>query len=476
MTRYHQFIAGDWVVPTTNSWFDAVDPSTGEAFAEVARGSHNDVDRAVLAARTAFPGWAFRDALERGRVLSRIAQRIIKDQESLARIESTDTGKPLSQARADVLVAARYFEFYAGAVDKFGGSTIPIPGRFLNYTLREPLGVVASIIPWNYPLQIGSRAIAAPLAVGNAVVLKPAEEASVSLFHLAAICADEGVPSGVVNIISGFGEEVGAPLAAHPDINHVTFTGSLEVGRLVAQAAAGNVVPVTLELGGKSPHVVFSSADLDRAVPIIIRSFIQNAGQTCSAGSRILVDHEIKSEFVERLREGIGRVRIGPGSSDPDLGPLISERQRKRVRHYVDLAQQRGAHVHVGLDARVSQGYFVPATLLDRVEPNNPVFHEEIFGPVASVTGFSTESEAVALANGTEYGLVSAVWTQDVGQAHRVAKKLQTGQVFINSYGAGGGVEMPFGGYRHSGYGREKGMEALYQYTQVKNVTVFMDE
>lgn len=368
------------------------------------------------------------------------------------------------------------FEFYAGAADKFGGETIPIPGPFLNYTLREPLGVVASIIPWNYPLQIGSRAIAAPLAVGNAVVLKPAEEASVSLFTLAALCADEGVPPGVVNVIAGFGEEAGAPLAAHPDINHLTFTGSLEVGKLVGQAAASNIVPVTMELGGKSPHVVFSSAHLDRAVPVLIRSFIQNAGQTCSAGSRILVDNHVKDELVERLTDGVGKVKMGPGSSDPDLGPLISARQRERVHHYVEMARSRGARVLSGSNDGTERGFFVPATLLDGVHPDNPVFHEEIFGPVASVTGFDTEADAVALANGTEYGLVSAVWTQDIGQAHRVARHLQTGQVFINSYGAGGGVEMPFGGYRHSGYGREKGMEALYQYTQVKNVAVFVDE
>ncbi|NMP23650.1 aldehyde dehydrogenase family protein [Sulfobacillus harzensis] len=475
MTRYNHFIGGDWVAPATKTWFEAIDPSNGQAFAELPRGSTPDVDAGVLAARAAFPAWAARDALERGRILSRIAQRITREADNLTHIESIDTGKPLSQARADVLVAARYFEFYAGAVDKFGGETIPVPGPFLNYTLREPLGVVAHIIPWNYPLQIGSRAIAAPLAVGNTVVLKPAEEASVSLFTLARICAEEGVPPGVVNVIAGIGEEAGAPLAAHPGINHVTFTGSLEVGRRVAQAAAANVVPVTMELGGKSPHIVFSSADLDRAVPIILRSFIQNAGQTCSAGSRILVDNRIKRELVERLTEEVGRLSIGPGPSDPDLGPLISERQKERVQHYIQLARQRGATIREGLLGTESQGFFVAATLLDGVLPDNPVFHEEIFGPVASITGFSSESEAVELANATEYGLVSAVWTKDVAQAHRVATKVQTGQVFINSYGAGGGVEMPFGGYRHSGYGREKGMEALYHYTQVKNVAVFMD-
>lgn len=473
MDRYHHFIAGRWVDPVSGEWFDTFDPSTGAVLASLPRGSAVDIDHAVDAAGVAFTTWGFYDAVERGRLLMRVSQRILENLERLAYLESTDTGKPLTQARADVTIAARYFEFYAGAADKFGGSTIPVPGTFLDYTLREPLGVVANIIPWNYPLQIGARAIAAPLAVGNTVVLKPAEEASLSVLELAQMVRDVGIPEGVVNVVAGLGDEAGAPLAAHPKIQHLTFTGSLAVGRKVARSAADTIVPVTLELGGKSPHVVFATADLERAVPIIVRSFLQNAGQTCSAGSRILVEASIKRTLVERLVDALTSVRIGPGTSDPDLGPIISPKQKARVEHYVELAQSRGARAYAGSTPPIGSGYYVSPMILDGVEPDSPVFHEEIFGPVASVTPFSSEAEALTLANATEYGLVAAIWTQDVGQAHRMARRVHAGQVFINSYGAGGGVEMPFGGYGHSGYGREKGWEALYHYTQVKNVAVY---
>jgi len=476
MHRYRQWIGGDWRISSESHWFPTYDPSTGEVLAELPRGGAADVETAVGAARHAFTDWAALDGVERGRILTRIGHRIMKEKERLAHIESLDTGKPLAQAEADVRVAARYFEFYAGLADKFGGRTIPVPGHFLDYTLREPLGVVAAIIPWNYPLQIGARAIAAPLAVGNTVVLKPAEEASLSIFELAVLAHQEGVPAGVINVIAGLGEEAGAALAAHPNINHLTFTGSLEVGRLVAQAAAKNIVPVTLELGGKSPHLVFRSANLDRAVPIIVQSFLQNAGQTCSAGSRILVERSIYDRVIDRLASELQTVTIGPGLTNPQLGPLISAQQMARVQRYVNLARHYGAREIVGRGPIPSNGYFVAPLILDGVTPDNPVFHEEIFGPAASVTPFDSESEAVRLANATEYGLVAAVWTADVGQAHRVSNNIRAGQIFINSYGAGGGVEMPFGGYGHSGYGREKGIEALYHYTQVKNVALYMGE
>lgn len=475
MQYSRQFIGGEWVDPASRRWFDTYDPSNGAVLASLPEGSAVDVNAAVHAARKAFEAWSQLDAMERGRLLAQVGHLILANLAHLSHVESRDTGKPLAQAEADVRVAARYFEFYAGAADKFGGQTIPVPGPFLDYTLREPLGVVAHIIPWNYPLQIGARAIAAPLCVGNTVVLKPAEEASLSLLELAGLCQEVGLPPGVVNVVVGSGESTGAPLAAHSQINHLTFTGSLEVGRQVAKAAAEHVVPVTLELGGKSPHVVFHGAHLDRAVPIIIRSFLQNAGQTCSAGSRILVEDRIKDELIERLHHALGSVSIGPGLSNPDLGPVISEKQKLRVEHYVGLAKGAGASIFTGLIPQQFAGYFVPPMILGDVSPDNPVFHEEIFGPVASVTSFSSESDAVRLANATEYGLVAAVWGNDVAQAHRVAHSIHAGQVFINSYGAGGGVEMPFGGYGHSGYGREKGLEALYHYTQVKNIAVSLE-
>lgn len=474
--NHHHYIGGQWVPPVSNQWFETTNPSTGEVLARLAWGTAPDVERAVQAAHRALVQWAAEDGIERGRILARVAKRLAKETERLAVLESEDTGKPLSQARADVVVAARYFEFYSGWADKFGGTTIPVPGPFLDYTLREPLGVVAVIIPWNYPLQIGARAVAAPLAVGNVVVLKPAEEASLSVLALAKICQEEGVPAGVVNVVTGYGDQAGAPLAAHPAINHLTFTGSLEVGRKVAAAAASNIVPVTLELGGKSPHIVFASSNLDRAVSIIVKSFLQNAGQTCSAGSRILVHESRHDELVQRLQQYLQDIKIGQGLTDPDLGPLISMSQKTRVEEYIQLAEQEGAAVWMGRQPHGASGYFVPPVLLDRVNVNSRIFHEEIFGPVASVTPFAEEFDAVQLANATDYGLVAAIWTDDVGQAHRVARQLRTGQVFINSYGAGGGVEMPFGGYGHSGFGREKGTEALYHYTQLKNVAVYIGE
>jgi aldehyde dehydrogenase (NAD+) len=473
-TRPH-FIAGRWCDPANGWWFETVNPATGETLAEVARGDADDVDRAVTAARSAFESWGFSDPLTRGRLLAAIAERIRAEAHELARLESLDNGKPLRQARVDVEVAARYFEFYAGAVDKVGGQTIPVAGDFLDYTLREPLGVCAQIVPWNYPLQIGSRGIAAPLAVGNCVVVKPAEETPLTTLELARIGAEVGLPPGTLNVVCGYGEEAGVALARHAGINHITFTGSVEVGSAVMAAAAANIVPVTLELRGKSPNVVFASADLDRAVPLIVNSIIQNAGQTCSAGSRLLVEEAIHEPVVTRMLERFATLRLGPGLNDPDLGPLISARQCERVRAYLELARGEGVAVRqAAVQDSLPEGYYVPATLLDGVTAQSRLFQEEIFGPVVAVTTFRDEQEVICLANSTAYGLVAAVWASNVAQAHRVARRIRAGQVFINSYGAGGGAEMTFGGYGKSGFGREKGLEALRSYTQVKNVCVYV--
>jgi acyl-CoA reductase-like NAD-dependent aldehyde dehydrogenase len=477
MERWRHWIGGDWASPHGEAWFVSDNPSTGRPLAELARGDATDIDRAVAAAEAAFVGWAARDGLQRSRLLARVATRLAEEAERLARMESEDTGKPLREARTDVQVAARYFEFYAGLADKFGGATIPVPGPYLDYTLREPVGVVAHIIPWNYPLQIGARAIAAPLAVGNTVVLKPAEEASLSVLEMARLATEEGLPPGAVNVVTGFGEEAGAALARHPGIGHLTFTGSRDVGRLVAQAAAGHIVPVTLELGGKSPHLVFAGANLDRAVPVMVRSFLQNAGQTCSAGSRILVDRRVAEELEGRLEESLRRVTVGPGVDDPDLGPVISARQKAEVERRVAEALEAGLQVAAaGSVPGAAAGYFVPPLVLSGATPTHQIFQEEVFGPVATLTVFDDEEDAIRLANATAYGLVAAVWTADVGQAHRVARAIRAGQVFINAYGAGGGVEMPFGGYGQSGYGREKGVEALFTYTQLKNVAVYLGD
>ncbi len=477
-TRERMLIGGEWVDAVGGGTFETRDPATGEVLAVVPRAQAADVDRAVAAARRAFESgpWPAMTPAERGRILARIAAGIRAKAEELARLETLDTGKPLKQARTDVEVAARYFEFYAGACDKLLGQVIPLGPGFLDYTLREPWGVCAQIIPWNYPIQIGARGIAPALATGNCVVSKPAEETPLTALRLGAIAQEAGLPPGVLNIVTGYGEEAGAPLAAHPDINHLAFTGSVEVGSLVMQAAARNIVPVNLELGGKSPNIVFADADPAGAVPVIVNSIIQNAGQTCSAGSRLLVQRGVRDEWVERVAARMREVKMGPGLEDPDLGPVISEGQLKRVMGYLDVAKQEGAEVVVGgarpTDSRLARGYFVQPTVVDRVKPEMRIAREEVFGPVLAVLPFDEVEEAAALANATEYGLVAAIWTRDISKAHRLAHRLKVGQVYINTYGAGGGVELPFGGYKKSGFGREKGLEALLTYTQVKNVCV----
>ncbi len=478
VTRERMLIGGEWVEAASRETFETRDPATGEVVAAVPRAGAADVDRAVAAARRAVEGRAWRETTpaERGRILSRIAAGIRSRADELARLETLDTGKPLRQARTDVEVAARYFEFYAGAADKILGQVIPLGEGFLDYTLREPWGVCAQIIPWNYPIQIGARGIAPALAAGNAVVSKPAEETPLTALRLGAIALEAGLPAGVLNVVTGFGEEAGAPLSSHPDVDHVAFTGSVEVGSLIMQAAARNIKPVTLELGGKSPNIVLADADPQAAVPVIVNSIIQNAGQTCSAGSRLLVERRVHDEWVDRVAARMREVKIGPGLDDPDLGPVISEGQLGRVLGYLEVARKEGAEVVAGgarpSDARLATGHFVQPTLVDRVKPDMRIAREEVFGPVMAVLPFDDVEEAAALANSTEYGLVAAIWTRDVGKAHRLAHRVKAGQVYVNTYGAGGGVELPFGGYKKSGFGREKGLEALLTFTQVKNVCV----
>lgn len=393
-------------------------------------------------------------------------------------MESLDSGKPLRQAQADIESSAQYFEFYAGAADKLYGHTIPLGSRYLDYTVREPIGVTGHITPWNYPLAVATRGIAPALAAGNTVVHKPAEQTPLTALRLGELALEAGVPPGVLNVVPGFGPEAGAALAKHPGINHLTFTGSVETGTLVMQMAAENVIPVTLELGGKSPNIVFADADVEPAIKGALQAIFQNSGQTCSAGSRLLLQEPIHDRFVSALAKETERLRLGHGLTDPDLGPLVSEEQLQRVLHYLEIGKREGATVVTG-GARaegegLERGFFVRPTLFDDVHASMRIAQEEIFGPVLTILTFRDPEQALQIANDNPYGLVAGIWTRDIGKAHYLAARIKAGQIYINNY-FGGGVAAPFGGYKKSGFGREKGLEALDHYTQVKNVCISLN-
>ena len=466
------YVDGGFVDAASGGTFAVLDPATDELLADVQAAEAEDVERAIASARGAQPAFAARPPRERGQLLMRVAGGIRETATELAETESRDTGKPLTQARADVAIAADYFEFYAGFADKIYGDTIPLSGDDLALTLREPVGVTGHIIPWNYPMQISARTLGASLAAGNACVIKPAEEAPLTTLMLAEILQRAGAAPGLVNVLPGLGATAGAALAASDGIDHISFTGGVETGRLVMQAAARNLKPSTMELGGKSPSIVLDDADLARAVPVMVKALVQNCGQTCSAGSRLVVQRSRHDELMERLTEAVEDLRIGPGLEDPDVGPLISARQRERVLGYLDVGREEGATLVTGGAAPERAGNFVQPTVFDGVTPRMRIANEEVFGPVLAVLTVDDDREALEVADSTEFGLISAVWTRDVDRAMWLARHLQSGQVYVNSYGAGGGVPLPFGGYKRSGFGREKGLEAIREFTQVKTVAV----
>ena len=470
------FIANQSVASHTGRTLPVIDPSDGQPFDDIQRSDERDIDDAVRAARQCFEGpWSALSAAERGRLLMALSRKVAEHADELAAIEQRDCGKPTSQAAADAAALARYFEFYAGACDKFHGETIPYQNGYSVFTWREPHGVTGHVIPWNYPMQIFGRSVGGALAAGNCCVVKPAEDACLSLIRVAQLAAECGFPPGAINIVTGYGHEVGDALARHAGIDHISFTGSPKVGTLIQQVAAERHCPVTLELGGKSPQIIFADADLDAAVPIVINAIVQNSGQTCSAGSRVLIEQPIYDALLSRLGEAFEALRVGPATMDLDLGPLIRQTQQQRVWDFLSDAQT--AHIPIVaqgsvVDEAPDTGFYQAPVLLADVPVDHRIAQEEVFGPVLSAMPFTDEDHAVELANATHFGLVAGVWTRDGARQFRMARRVKSGQVFINNYGAGGGVELPFGGYKSSGYGREKGFEALYGFTVLKTVAV----
>ena len=467
-------IDGRWVDAAAGETIDVIDPCTAQPFCTIARGRAEDVDHAVQAAQRALDGaWGRMTATERGRILQRLAQLIMAHGDELAQLEARDTGKPMAVARADAAAVARYFEFYGGAADKVHGQTIPYLNGYNVSVIRIPRGVTAHIIPWNYPAQMMGRTLAPALAMGNAAVVKPSEDACLTTLKLAELALEAGLPPGALNIVTGYGAEAGAALTAHPRIHFATFTGSPEVGIQVQQATARHHVPCVLELGGKSPQIVFDDADLAKAAPIIVRAIVQNAGQTCSAGSRLLVQQGIYDRFTETIAHHFSALRVGTPEMDLDCGPMINAKQHARVRAFVESAIEQGVpllaqgELAKGLSPN---GYFLAPALFGPVPRTHRLACQEIFGPVLSVMPFTDEEDAVRLANATEYGLVAGVWTENGSRQSRMAQRIASGQVFINCYGAGGGVELPFGGVKKSGYGREKGLLALEEMSITKTI------
>jgi aldehyde dehydrogenase (NAD+) len=470
------FIANTAVRSASGQTLPVIDPADGQDYDSIERSNAADVDAAVQAARQCFEGaWGRLTAAERGRLLMKLSAKVAEHADELAAIEQRDCGKPTKQAKADALALVRYFEFYAGAGDKLHGDTIPYLDGYSVLTWREPHGVTGHVIPWNYPMQIFGRSVGGALAAGNVCVVKPSEDACLSLIRVAELAAEVGFPAGAINIVTGYGHEVGDALARHPGIDHISFTGSPSVGTIIQQVAAERHCPVTLELGGKGPQIVFDDADVDAALPFLVSAIVQNSGQTCSAGSRLLVQRGLYEPLLERLGKAFSALRAGPPKMDLDLGPLIRQTQQQRVRGFLEQARADGiatvAQGQVVSEAPTS-GFYAAPTLLRDVPVDHRLAQEEVFGPVLAAMCFDDEDQAVAMANATHFGLVAGVWTRDGGRQFRMAKRVKAGQIFVNNYGAGGGVELPFGGVKSSGYGREKGFEALLGFTTLKTVAI----
>ncbi|MER2107095.1 MAG: aldehyde dehydrogenase family protein [Solibacillus sp.] len=476
LKTFKLFIDGEWVEHNSGEYIESINPATLEVIAQFPRGNDEDIDKSVSVARKAFESSEWREMLpaDRGRLLLKISQLIKENKDELMAIERLDTGQPRWLVEGGVELAARYFEYYSGVADKIQGESIPLRADFVDYTIREPLGVTAHIVPWNYPLQIAARSVSAALAAGNTVIVKPSEDTPLSALKLAEIATKAGLPKGVINVVTGYGNEAGQALVSHKGIDHITFTGSTVTGSNIMKSAGENIVSVTLELGGKSPQIVFSDADLEETAKIVVKSITQNSGQTCVAGSRLLVEKGIQEKFLQHINEVMDSLTLySPTEVNYDISPTISEKQIRRVEEYMDIAIQEGCSIIRG-GKRIEEGklLFEP-TLIDKLPINSRLCNEEIFGPVLVIQPFETIEEALEIANSTPYGLAAGIHTNNLNKAHWLANRIRAGHVYINNYGSPeGGVEMPFGGMGKSGIGSEKGLEALKHYTQVKNVAI----
>jgi betaine-aldehyde dehydrogenase len=477
--RYRMFINGDFVESRSGKYFPVVDPSTEEILAEVPDADDNDVNRAVAAAKAAFDSgaWPQTTAQERGRILFRLAERVRKEAPALAELEARNSGKPIVEAEYDINDVATCFEYYGGLATKVLGQVNPVPDNALNFTMREPIGVAAQIIPWNYPLLMAAWKLAPAIAAGCTCVLKPAEQTPLTALEFAGYLGDAGVPNGVVNIVTGFGETAGAPLVRHPDVNKVAFTGSAAVGKAIVKMAADSLKRVTLELGGKSPNIFFADADFESAIDGALFGVFINQGEVCSAGSRILVEKSIYSKFVDAMSAKAKTIRLGPPlERETKMGPLVSKEQFDRVRSYQELGKKEAKiAAGGGRSSAIARGYYVEPTIFYDVENSARIAQEEIFGPVAAVIPFASEADAIRIGNDTPYGLAAAVWSRDIFKAFRVVKALRAGIVWVNhmqpTY-----VEAPWGGYKQSGFGRELGPWGIEEYLETKQVHINLNE
>lgn len=470
-------IDNQWVDPVEGGSFETMNPTTGEVLAEVAAGSAADIDRAVTAARKALESgpWATMDAVDRGKLLFKLADLVDANAKELAALESLNSGKIISDSRGDMASVSSGLRYYAGWADKIEGRTPPVRGSFLSYTLRQPVGVVGQIIPWNFPLVMLAWKWAPALACGNTVVIKPAEQTPLTALRMGELAIEAGFPPGVINIVNGLGETAGAALVAHPGVDKIAFTGHVDTAKIIQKSAADTLKRCTFELGGKSPNVIFADADVEEAVAGAFHAIYFNGGQCCTAGSRLFVEKKIHSEFVERLAEKAKERKVGdPLDRQTEQGPQVSAEQMEKILGYVDLGQKQGADLVVGGQRKGDKGYFVEPTVFDNVKDDMAIAQDEIFGPVVSVLPFDGVNEVIERANKTYYGLAAAIWTKNIDKAHLYAEKVKAGTVWVNCYHVVDATT-PFGGFKMSGQGRENGEAALEHYTELKTVTIKLD-